>query len=195
MAGIRSVWSETRQMRQLGTASAPNIWLPLVADVTRYRLYLDSDVKLSCVLFTIWVDTVYGHFGPWTFRHQDTSALVPKCSDSLDQRQFGTKTEMSRSGVSGCRIVSWIVMSLSSVFASATNFWRTLLQFNGVLITSALSSPFISNVYTVPVWLRNSPLPASLLPLRTLCLRAYQTELNCKPKYMLTVVVYCFPGQ
>jgi len=25
------------------------------------------------------LNMVYGHFGPWTFRTQDSSALVPKC--------------------------------------------------------------------------------------------------------------------
>jgi len=32
---------------------------------------------------------LYGHFGPWTLQH---SALVQKCPDSLDSKQFGPKT-------------------------------------------------------------------------------------------------------
>jgi len=44
---------------------------------------------------------LYGHFGPWALRHQDISALVPKCPKDTSEPvptaemsgQFGTKTD------------------------------------------------------------------------------------------------------
>ena len=41
--------------------------------------------------------TLYGHFGPWTLRHQDTLALVLNCLDSLQDYGPGASQLVTRS--------------------------------------------------------------------------------------------------
>ena len=46
---------------------------------SRRAMFTARRKRSHCVLVYIYEKWVYGHFGPWTFRTQDSSALVPKC--------------------------------------------------------------------------------------------------------------------